>query len=166
MKRSYIQRSTRPMKRSGFPKPSYEDIVASRSTKKPRKRMRGVRIDPADKYFSLYIRYRANWTCERCGKQYEVGSQGLHCSHFWGRAREATRFDPVNCCAHDHGCHAFLTANPELHREWKLKQIGQREYDLLMLRAHTTVKKDRELAATIYKALYQKEKLRYEQIIT
>lgn len=163
MKRSYIQRSTKPMKRSGFAKPSYEDIVASRSTKKPRKRMRGVRVDLADKYFSLYIRYRDDWTCQRCFTKYEPVTNALHNSHFWGRARESTRFDPLNCSANCHGCHAYLTASPEEHRAWKLKQLGQREYDLLMLRAHTTVKKDRELAATIYKALYQKEKQRYEE---
>lgn len=129
-----------------------------------KKRMKGVRIDSADKYFSLFIRYRANWKCERCGTPYEVGSQGLHCSHFWGRARESTRFDPENCVAHCHGCHAFLTANPELHREWKLKQIGQQRYDLLMVRAHTTQKKDRLLVAIIYKELYQKEKSRFDAI--
>lgn len=123
---------------------------------------RGIRIDQADRYFSLFIRYRANWRCERCLKQYEVGSAGLHNSHFWGRVRESTRFDPVNCVAHCHGCHSFLTANPELHREWKLKQIGQQQYDLLMVRAHTTQKKDRTLATIVSKKLYEQEKARYE----
>jgi hypothetical protein len=125
---------------------------------------RGIRIDLADKYFSLFIRYRDNWTCQRCLKRYEVGSQGLHCSHFWGRARESTRFDPENASAHCHGCHAFFTANPELHRAWKLNQLGQLAYDLLMIRADSRQKKDRVLTAMIYKALYEKEKLRYEQL--
>ena len=119
--------------------------------------MRGVRIDQADKFFSLFIRYRDNWTCQRCSTKYDVGSQGLHCSHFWGRARESTRFDPENASAHCHGCHAFLTANPELHRDWKLKQMGQRAYDLLMVRAETHHKKDRVLAA-----IYWKERLKQE----
>lgn len=122
-----------------------------------RTRMRGIRIDLADKYFSLWIRWRANWACERCGAQFEVGSQGLHCSHFWGRAREATRFDPENAVAHCHGCHSFLTANPELHREWKLKQIGQAAYDRLMVRAQLHQSKDRKLAE-----IYWKERLRQE----
>lgn len=141
MKRTPIKRSLKPMKRS---------------------RMRGVRIDQADKFFSLFIRYRANWTCERCFTRYEVGSQGLHCSHFWGRAREGTRFDPENASAHCHGCHAFFTANPELHRQWKLKQIGQVAYDRLSIRAQTTHKKDRALAAIVCKKLYEEEKVRYE----
>lgn len=137
MKRSRIERRT-PMSRGSTPM-------------KRGKRMRGIRIDFADKYFSLWIRWRAGWKCQRCLKQFEVNSQGLHCSHFWGRAREATRFDPDNCVAHCHGCHSFLTANPELHREWKLKQIGQREYDKLMIRAHLTQKKDRTIAAIYWK---------------
>lgn len=152
------------MKRSRMqPKASWKRLERGAKPMKRDKRMRGIRIDPADSAFSLYIRYRANWKCERCGAQFEVGSQGLHASHFWGRARESTRFDPVNVCAHCHGCHAYLTANPELHRQWKLSQIGQKEYDLLMIRAHQTQKKDRKLAALIYKELYQKEKLRYEE---
>lgn len=119
--------------------------------------MRGVRIDPADKFFSLWIRWRAGWKCERCDAQYEPGSQSLHNSHFWGRARESTRFDPENCVAHCHGCHSFLTANPELHREWKLRQIGQTAYDRLTIRAQLTTKKDRKMAA-----LYWQEKLKQD----
>lgn len=130
-----MQRSLKPMKRG--------------------KRMRGVRIDPADKLFSLWVRWRAGWKCERCGAQFDVGSQGLHCSHFWGRAREATRFDPENCVAHCHGCHAHLTANPELHREWKLKQLGEEKYARLTVRAQLTAKKDRVMAK-----LYWQEKLK------
>lgn len=144
MKRSQLKRSVKPMKRS--------------------ERMRGVRIDLADKYFSLFIRYRDNWTCQRCLTQYEVGSQGLHCSHFWGRARESTRFDPENASAHCYGCHSFFTANPELHRAWKLKQVGQSAYDRLMIRAETRQEKDRKLMAIICKQLSEKEKLRFEQI--
>lgn len=147
MKRTSIQRKA-ALKRGGLIK--------------RRHRMAGVRIDLADRYFSLFVRYRANWRCERCFTQYEVGSQGLHCSHFWGRARESTRFDPINCSAHCHGCHSFLTANPEEHRAWKLKQIGQREYDLLMVRANTSQKKDRKLAAIVAKKLYEEEKKRFD----
>lgn len=116
-----------------------------------------MKIDPADRLFSLFIRYRAKWRCERCGAQYEIGSQGLHCSHFWGRARESTRFDEENASAHCHGCHSFLTANPELHRDWKLKQLGQEAYDRLMLRADARQKKDRKMAK-----LYWRERLKQE----
>jgi len=151
------------MKRSGFTRKTYEEALAYRTVKKPRKPMRSVKIDSADKYFSLYIRYRDNWTCQRCGTKYEPVTNALHNSHFWGRARESTRFDPLNASAHCHGCHSFFTANPELHRQWKLNRIGQAEYDRLMIRAETRQKKDRELMTILWKQEYLKEKTRYEQ---
>ncbi len=130
---------------------------------KRKRRSSGVKIDAADRYFSLYIRFRDNWTCQRCLTPYEVGSQGLHASHFWSRGRESTRFDPENVSAHCFGCHTELGGNPELHRAWKLKQIGQKRYDILMVRAETRAKKDRKLAALICKKLYEEEKSRFEQ---
>jgi hypothetical protein len=151
------------MRRTGFKQKSYAEIVASRKPSK-RKTMKGVRRDRADHYFSLFIRYRDNWRCQRCFVPYVPVTNALHASHFWGRARESVRFDPSNVTSHCHGCHAFLTANPELHREWKIKQIGQQQYDLLMVRAQLTVKKDRALMAIIWKREYEKEKSRYEQI--
>ena len=154
MKRSSIQRT-------GFAQKSYAEALASRKPQ-ARKRRGGIKIDSADKYFSLYIRYRDNWTCRRCFKEYEPVTNALHCSHFWGRARESTRFDPLNANAHCHGCHSYFTANPELHRQWKLNQIGQVEYDKLMIRAETRQKKDRALMAIIWKREYEKEKSRYE----
>lgn len=147
------------MKRLGFkPKSTWKKL------KRGSARRSGIRIDPADRWFSLFIRYRANWTCERCGTEYEVGSQGLHASHFWSRGRESTRFDPVNVSAHCFGCHAELGGNPELHRQWKLKQIGQAEYDRLMVRAETRQKKDRKLMAIIWKQEYEKEKQRFDDV--
>lgn len=155
-----------PMRRSKFPMLTYAEVVTSRQPAKKRKPMTGVKRDRADHFFSLYVRYRDNWRCQRCLAQYEPVTNALHCSHFWGRARESTRFDPVNCVAHCHGCHAFFTANPELHRQWKLSQIGQAEYDRLMIRAETRQKKDRALMAIVYKSLYEKEKQRFEQLAT
>lgn len=149
MKRSPMNRGASQLKRSAF------------STLKTRPR--SIKRDPADVWFSRYIRYRDGWQCQRCKTRYAVGSQGLHCSHFWGRARENTRFDPVNCDAMCHGCHAFLTANPELHRAWKLQQLGQVAYDSLMLRANLRCKKDRTLAAIVWKELAAREQLRYEE---
>jgi len=125
----------------------------------PRK---GIRIDAADRYFSLYVRTRADWRCERCGTQYNVGSQGLHASHFWSRGRESVRYDSENVSAHCYFCHVELGGNPELHRAWKLKQLGQRRYDALMIRAEMRCKKDRKLQAMIAKKLYEEEKRRYE----
>lgn len=102
-----------------------------------------VKIDKADKYFSLYIRTRDNWTCQRCRKQYTPPTSGLHCSHFIGRGKENTRFDPKNASAHCFGCHQWLTSHPAEHVAWKVEQIGQAAVDELILKSNMYCKKDR-----------------------
>ena len=110
-----------------------------------------IKIDKADQQFSLYVRTRDKWTCQRCGRIHEEGSQGLHCSHFWGRGKENTRFDEVNADAICFGCHNFFHAHPAEHTKWKKKQLGDLEYDLLEKRADTMGKKDRKLMYLVYK---------------
>jgi len=101
-----------------------------------------IKIRIADKEFSLFIRNRDNWICRRCLTTYPKGSQGLHNSHFWGRGRENTRFDPENCDALCFGCHQYFGSNPAEYNEWKLKQLGEKKFNNLKIRAHTLTKKD------------------------
>lgn len=108
-----------------------------------------IRRDPADRLFSYYIRERDNWTCTRCGRQFERKSQGLHCSHFFGRRAESTRFDPENCDSACYGCHQYFGSNPLEFTEWKKKQLGDR-FDLLVLRKNTHKKKDRKMEKIIW----------------
>lgn len=103
-----------------------------------------TKIRRTDKLFSEYIRKRDG----EC--QYKVKCYGhqefkdLHCSHFHGRGRESTRFDPENCDAACRSCHAFVhTGEGTIWlREFKKKQLGERGYDLLTLRANTPTKRD------------------------
>ena len=75
-----------------------------------------------DVVFSNYIRYRDNWTCLRCGKEYSEKSQGLHCSHFYGRRSWATRIEPCNAMALCFGCHQHVGSFPKDHVElWESK---------------------------------------------
>lgn len=120
------------------------------------------RPDKADTEFSLYIRERDNWTCQRCGRKWPENSQGLDCSHFWGRGRESTRFDPDNCDAFCKvPCHSewenekgetkgFHKGEPIVlfrpYKEWKINQLGEHRFAALEVRAHQTVKKDRKMA--------------------
>lgn len=77
--------------------------------------------------------------CSRCHTKYDPEDcQGLHVSHFWGRAVWTTRLDEENVDFHCHGCHAYFEGRPHEHREWKIKQLGQERYDLLTLRARAT----------------------------
>lgn len=116
-----------------------------------------VKRDKADETFSIYIRLRDK-KCQRCGSYGRPDSKsrpiiGLQASHFWGRAKESVRYDEKNVCALCGGCHMYLTANPEMHRQFILEKLGKKEYDLLELRAKTFKKKDRELELIIAREL-------------
>ena len=110
-----------------------------------------VKIDIADKYFSLYIRTRDKWTCQRCQKPYTPPTNALHCSHFQGRGKEATRFEPLNADALCYGCHQYFTSHPLEHYEWQVERKGQKVVDQLKLQSNSYKKKDRKLEALIWK---------------
>lgn len=113
-----------------------------------------IKRDKADALFSKYIRTRDDWKCQRCTKKFKKGSQGLHCSHFFGRGCETTRFDPENCDALCFGCHKIWgDVDREAYREFKIKQLGQKAFDNLVIRARQTQKKDRKLAYLYVKQL-------------
>lgn len=116
-----------------------------------------AKIDPADRAFSLWIRSRANWTCERCGKKYLPPTSALHCSHFVGRGKENTRFDPNNASAHCYGCHQYLTSHPAEHVAWKVNQVGQQQVDMLILKSNMYCKKERKLEAVYWKKRLQED---------
>lgn len=118
-----------------------------------------VKIDRADKAFSEFIR-RRDTKCVRCHK---LGSgkwriTGLQCSHFYGRSKESVRFDEVNADCLCFGCHQYWgSTDREAYREFKLKQLGKKGFELLMLRANTYQKRDRKLAY-----IYWAERLKRE----
>ena len=113
-----------------------------------------MKVDKADKAFSLFVRERAGWKCERCGVQYFPPTTGLQCSHFFGRGNESTRFDPENASAHCMKCHFYFTANPHEHSNWVKKKLGPERYAALVVRWRTFHKKDREKSYRDVKALY------------
>ena len=104
-----------------------------------------IKIDAADIKFSEYIRTRDNWRCQRCLKQYTPPTSSLHCSHFQGRGKEATRFEPLNCDALCMGCHQYFTAYPAEHCLWQVKRKGQKVINKLILQSNTYCKKDRKM---------------------
>jgi hypothetical protein len=69
----------------------------------------------ADKHMSDALRRKANWTCQRCDKDYSEKPQGLQLSHFISRANWSVRFDPkvalVLCAA----CHQYVEGHPVDH---------------------------------------------------
>lgn len=115
---------------------------------------RRITIRPTDKRFSLYIRKRDNHTCQRCLRYYENGI-GLDCSHFWGRGRESTRFDPFNCVALCRACHQYFTSYPAEHDAWYRKRLGDQQFKLLMVRAHTVGRRDEKMTMLYIEKLEQ-----------
>jgi hypothetical protein len=97
--------------------------------------MFGIKITAGDRMFSLYIRYRDKWTCQRCFTIYPDRSGKLQNSHFWGRGNLSVRHDEENCVALCAGCHQHFTSNPSEHRDFFFKRLGQKRFDLLELRA-------------------------------
>lgn len=100
-----------------------------------------MKRDKLDALFSEFIRKRAGGVCERCYGLYEW--KRLQCSHFWGRAKKSVRFDPDNAAALCAGCHMYFTAHPKEHYDFFLKRLGQRDFDLLEVRASRPHKIDR-----------------------
>lgn len=100
--------------------------------------MGAVKIRTADKHFSKCIRERAGWKCERCGSQHQENTQGLHCSHFHGRGKWATRFDPDNCEALCYGCHSYMEQHPVLHEQRIRKKLGEGLFQILLEKARST----------------------------
>jgi len=100
--------------------------------------------------FSQYIRTRDGWRCKRCHKHYEPPTSALHASHFQGRGKEGTRFEPLNVDALCYGCHQYFTSQPGEHYRWQVEQKGQDIVDRLIVQSNTYKKKDRALERIIW----------------
>jgi hypothetical protein len=96
-----------------------------------------------DVLYSTYLRKKRDYTCERCKRIFPEG-KGLEISHYYGRRKESVRFDEANtdvCCT---GCHRYFGENPGEYYAYKFKQLGETRYNLLILRANQTIKKNIE----------------------
>ena len=112
-----------------------------RQTKKPIKR-KTIKLLPLDLLFSRYIKTKANFTCEYCGKQ---GKQ-LHCHHgVVGRRYRNTRYEEDNCACVCVGCHWFLGDFPQIDTAFFLKRIGSDRMEQLENLARSGNKPDLEL---------------------
>lgn len=107
-----------------------------------------ITIDAADQAFSQWIRIR-DQECKKCHSLVRFNDKGFpithQASHFMGRGKEATRFDPLNVDTLCFGCHQYFTAHPAEHYQWQVLNKGQAVVDALILHANTYKKKDRKL---------------------
>lgn len=116
--------------------------------------MKGIKLDPADIAFSQWVRLR-DGMCLRCKTPVQLNGKGLpvnlQASHFQGRGKENTRFDPDNVCALCMGCHAYFTAFPAEHYMWQVERLGQTKVDEVVLKSNMYCKKDRKLQAIFWR---------------
>lgn len=94
-----------------------------------------------DKFISDMTRMRSNYHCETCGKDYRQKPQGLHCSHFFGRANLSTRYHSENVLAQCYGCHAKFEGDPHAFVEYMRRRLGNDRYEALVKIAY----QDREV---------------------
>lgn len=117
-----------------------------------------MKLDPADQWFSKYIRLRDR-KCRRCHSPVEFNSKGdpisHQASHFQGRAKEATRYDPENVDTMCGGCHLYLTANPYEHVQLQIALKGKTAVESIIVRSNGYKKKDRKFEAMIWKQAYK-----------
>lgn len=118
-----------------------------------------IKRDKTDNVFSLCIRERSNWTCERCGKYFIEGSrQGLHCSHFYSRSYKGLRWFPGNACAHCFGCHQHLGGNPIEFVDFQQQYLGEEKFELLRIMARKPTKISKLDKEFIHKHLLSEHK--------
>lgn len=114
-----------------------------------------ISIKPLDKLFSFYIRSRDGWKCQRCEKQYQPPTNGLHCAHIFTRGAKSTRFDPENAVAWCYGCHSYMDSHPIEKYDWYIERFGRTQFEILRFKA----KKPRKPDYVMIK-LWLKEKLK------
>lgn len=108
-----------------------------------------MKIDPADAAFSQWVRLRDK-RCMRCQSPVQFNDQGMPASHqnshYFGRRKEGTRFEPDNCDTLCHGCHRYWEKEDrEAYRQFKVKQLGEKRHTDLQLQANLYHKKDRSM---------------------
>ena len=115
----------------------------------------GIKRDKTDKVVSDLVRYRDDYTCQRCEKRYMPPTMALHAAHFKGRGHKATRHDPANIDSLCYGCHSYFGQNWDEHRAWKVKQIGERAVTILEYRARHPFKITRAEMELLHQDLKQ-----------
>lgn len=114
--------------------------------------MSGVKRDNLDKLFSQWIRARAGWACECCGRS----DIQLDCSHIVGRRNKQTRWDDAAALCLCRNCHQFFTDNPVDHTDWLRGYLGSDHVEAVRQRGQSTDKLTQADKDAIADELYAK----------
>jgi len=121
----------------------------------------GIKRDKYDDIFSLYIRAKENFTCVLTGKRYRppkeleklnkklfdklnnpsfTSSQGLHCSHYFGRVNKSVRYDEDNADSFSMMKHQEYEEEkgeckdcnaPRKYKKFMIEKLGEEGFDNL-----------------------------------
>jgi len=81
----------------------------------------------ADKRFSLEVRTRDKFTCQKCGKQ----NKHVHCAHVFSRNRLSVRYEMDNAITLCYYCHIIWSHRcPVEFAEWCRDRLGDRYLEL------------------------------------
>lgn len=103
-----------------------------------------------DDVFSKCIRERDDWSCQVCGKSYPENAQGLHCSHFFSRRHQSTRYDPDNACAKCFACHQKMGGDPVIFARWVRRYLGETRFRELHDRHNKIMKRTKADLEELY----------------
>lgn len=108
-----------------------------------------IKVNRADKLFSDFVREKAGWKCEKCGKVCKVNGANiaqLDASHYFVRSKWNVRYDLDNVHAICNSCHRRMGEyrNDESgeYDLWMKEKLGDKRYKLLKLRANMTGRRD------------------------
>lgn len=97
-------------------------------------------ISTLDEAFSLYIRYRDNWTCRRCHKYKGFKSDTYDCAHMVGRVKMATRWNPINAMGLDRDCHIYLDTHPREKEAFYNQEMHNDDAWMVLVRISNSIK--------------------------
>jgi len=109
-----------------------------------------------DKLWSLAVRLRDNYTCQRCHAKHEINSRGLHPHHIFSRKNLSTRFDMDNGITLCFGCHRVAHDRPHDFKDWiapYLRCQNRLNWDDLREASNQIRKIDYELTIDILNAI-------------
>jgi len=95
-----------------------------------------ARIDGMDRLFSQWVRARAGWRCECCGRM----KGRIECAHIYGRRNRQTRWDDANAISLCNPCHRYFTDNPVKWADWIRGHLGSDHVEAVGQRAMSTEK--------------------------
>ena len=141
------------LKRSGFKRPSFEEIKLKQA-KRAVPRMRGSKRKiggnktksksmawykkELDRVFSLYVRKIYPKVCYTCGKQ----AERLQCGHYISRQYLSTRWSMENCRPQCWGCNGYGKGQPLIFEEKLKAEYGNDFVEHLKASRHQIIKLD------------------------